>query len=254
MNLNVIIGEDCMFARQILILASDFHSILNHDGHRINYSNGITLGNHVWVATKATILKNSHIGSNSIIAAGAVVSNGIPSNSIAGGVPTKLIKENIDWIREIIVYRDKSFVDSTMSVNISETNQQICHLEHFPDINDLYFRGWAFIRDVDSCNSYILLELIDAYGKVTVLQAEVCLRYDVSDHYANQLYLQSGFICKVNQILDLIQVRLIVQNGNIVTSNVIFSNNKDKKEKDALLDLKESSIKRLQNYVKSIIK
>jgi Serine acetyltransferase len=38
------------------------------------------------------ILKNTKIGDNSIVAAGAVVSGNFPDNVIIGGVPAKIMK------------------------------------------------------------------------------------------------------------------------------------------------------------------
>jgi acetyltransferase-like isoleucine patch superfamily enzyme len=42
----------------------------------------------------ATILSGITIGENSLIGAGSVITKNIPSNSIAYGVPAKIIKEN----------------------------------------------------------------------------------------------------------------------------------------------------------------
>lgn len=82
-NNHVIIGEDCMFARKIQILASDFHSIIQlNTGRRKNISKGITIQNHVWVGYNVTILKNTYVYANSIIAAGTVLNGIVGANSI----------------------------------------------------------------------------------------------------------------------------------------------------------------------------
>lgn len=47
----------------------------------------------VWVGANVTILKGVTIGRGCVIAAGAVVTRSIPSYSIAGGVPAKVIKK-----------------------------------------------------------------------------------------------------------------------------------------------------------------
>lgn len=53
---------------------------------------GIKLGNNIWVGAKVTFLDGCSIGSNSVVAAGAVVSGDFPKNSIIGGIPEKVIK------------------------------------------------------------------------------------------------------------------------------------------------------------------
>lgn len=86
---SVHIGEDCMFSSNCTILASDFHSIIDLSvGIRKNISRGVRIDNHVWVGIGALILKNSHIKSNSIIGANAVVNGAVPPNSIyhCGGI------------------------------------------------------------------------------------------------------------------------------------------------------------------------
>ena len=63
---------------------------------RINLSEDVYFGDHIWIGQEALILKGTNVGSGSIIGARAVVSNKkIKSNSIAAGVPSKEIKRNI---------------------------------------------------------------------------------------------------------------------------------------------------------------
>jgi acetyltransferase-like isoleucine patch superfamily enzyme len=45
-----------------------------------------------WIGAGATILPGVTIGENAVVAAGAVVSRDVPDNSIAGGIPAKIIK------------------------------------------------------------------------------------------------------------------------------------------------------------------
>jgi len=53
---------------------------------------GISVGNNCWIGAKVTITDGVTIGNNCVIAAGAVVTKDIPSNSLAGGVPAKIIR------------------------------------------------------------------------------------------------------------------------------------------------------------------
>ncbi|KOY87017.1 acetyltransferase [bacterium 336/3] len=56
---------------------------------------GIKIGKNCWIGSKVTILDGVEIGDGCIIAAGAVVTQSFPSNSIIGGVPAKIIKNRI---------------------------------------------------------------------------------------------------------------------------------------------------------------
>lgn len=52
----------------------------------------IIIGNNVWIGDKVTVLGGVTIGDNVIIAANAVITKDIPSNSVAAGIPAKVIK------------------------------------------------------------------------------------------------------------------------------------------------------------------
>lgn len=45
-----------------------------------------------WIGAHATILAGVTIGENAVVAAGAVVTKDVPANSIAAGVPARVIK------------------------------------------------------------------------------------------------------------------------------------------------------------------
>lgn len=97
----ITIGEDCMLSAGIDIRTGDSHSILDAEtGKRINYAQDVTIGNHVWIGLNAVILKGVSIGNNAIISTNAVVTQPIPDHSIAAGVPAKVIKNNVTWLRE----------------------------------------------------------------------------------------------------------------------------------------------------------
>ena len=49
-------------------------------------------GDNVTVGAGATIIGPVHIGDNAVIGAGAVVLKDIPANSVAVGVPAKVVK------------------------------------------------------------------------------------------------------------------------------------------------------------------
>ena len=53
----------------------------------------VKLGERVWLGAGAMVCPGVTIGENTIIAAGAVVTKDIPANSIAAGIPAKVIRK-----------------------------------------------------------------------------------------------------------------------------------------------------------------
>lgn len=51
----------------------------------------IVIGENCWIGAKVTILAGVHIGDNCVIGAGSIVTKSIPRNSIAVGVPAKVV-------------------------------------------------------------------------------------------------------------------------------------------------------------------
>jgi acetyltransferase-like isoleucine patch superfamily enzyme len=87
---NVTIGKFVRIAPYTLILDSDFHDVHNHTGE--GKKGNIVIGDNVWIASRATILKGVTIGEGAVIAAGSVVTKDVPPYCVAAGVPAKVIK------------------------------------------------------------------------------------------------------------------------------------------------------------------
>ncbi len=52
----------------------------------------IYIKKNAWIGANATILPGVTIGENSVVAAGAVVTEDVPDNTVVGGIPAKIIK------------------------------------------------------------------------------------------------------------------------------------------------------------------
>lgn len=48
-----------------------------------------------WIGAGATILPGVTVGENAVVAAGAVVSKNVPDNTVVGGIPAKVIKQEL---------------------------------------------------------------------------------------------------------------------------------------------------------------
>jgi acetyltransferase-like isoleucine patch superfamily enzyme len=92
----VIIGNNCMFGPGVIILDNDSHntSIDPERRRRGEISDSpVIIGNNVWVGMRSIIMKGVHIGDNSIVAAGSIVTKNVPQSSLFGGNPATLIRK-----------------------------------------------------------------------------------------------------------------------------------------------------------------
>lgn len=97
----IVIGEDCMFSSSIVIRTGDSHSIVDANSQRINKSADVHIGAHCWVGHRAMIMKGTSIPFNTIIGLGAIVNKQFEQeNTIIAGIPARVIKENVNWMRE----------------------------------------------------------------------------------------------------------------------------------------------------------
>lgn len=114
---NVCIGEDCHITAINKIIIGDHVLIgkkvtISDNSHgktdelssfcippikrRLYFKGAVIIESGVWIGDKATILSGVKIGQNSIIGANSVVTKDIPENSIAVGVPAKIIKKTLN--------------------------------------------------------------------------------------------------------------------------------------------------------------
>jgi len=96
------IGKNVMIANGAVIMDYDGHPVFSfgQDKQKDTYAGNakpIKIEDNVWIGTRATILKGVTLGSGSIVAANSCVSFDVPSNSIVGGNPARVIKENHSW-------------------------------------------------------------------------------------------------------------------------------------------------------------
>ena len=89
---SVNIGNDARIGLNVCIMDSDFHNLDPvHRNSGSHIAKPVVIGKNVLIGNNVTILKGVRIGDNSIIASGAVVNINIPENSVAGGIPARVI-------------------------------------------------------------------------------------------------------------------------------------------------------------------
>ncbi len=91
---SISIGNQTKISTGVTIRDSDAHLII-HKGYI--QKSPILIGDHVWIGLNTTILKGVCIGDNSVVAAMSLVNKNVQSSSLYGGVPAKMIRDNIIW-------------------------------------------------------------------------------------------------------------------------------------------------------------
>ncbi len=102
---HVFINADCKFQDQGGISIGDRtfigHNVvlatLDHDldpeKRLLMHPAPIKIGKNVWIGSNAVITKGVTVGDNAVIAAGAVVTKDVPPDTVAGGVPARVIRQ-----------------------------------------------------------------------------------------------------------------------------------------------------------------
>jgi acetyltransferase-like isoleucine patch superfamily enzyme len=88
------ISENCIIGPRVILRTanhkfSEIEKIKRLQGHEVG---DIFIGKNVWIGANVVILPGVSIGENSVIGAGAVVTESIPKSSLAVGVPAKVKK------------------------------------------------------------------------------------------------------------------------------------------------------------------
>jgi len=86
------IGDNTLIGQNVTFIDSEAHGIHPKKRKEMGELGEIIIGKNVWIGNNVTILKNTSVGNNSIIAAGAVVTGNFGDNIIIGGIPARVIK------------------------------------------------------------------------------------------------------------------------------------------------------------------
>lgn len=86
-------GNDLDINANFTVLTHDFGSFVFRGYYKdfVNSSGKVKIGNNIVFGRDVTILKGVTIGDNCIIGAGSIVTKSIPANSVAAGVPARVI-------------------------------------------------------------------------------------------------------------------------------------------------------------------
>ena len=118
-------GRDCLLSWDILVMDTDEHPIFhgheterretrdtgtvsfpevprpasnNMENERLNPDKAIHVGDHVWIGCKCVLLKGVVVPSNTVVAAGTLLTSSITGeHQVIGGNPPTVLKHDIHW-------------------------------------------------------------------------------------------------------------------------------------------------------------
>ena len=96
---NVFFGCDCLVSYDTCIRTGDPHIIYDiNTRKRVNHSKSVYIGDHVWIGQDVKILKGTEIPADSVIAMNSCVTKKFDkTNTIIGGYPAKIIRQDVNW-------------------------------------------------------------------------------------------------------------------------------------------------------------
>tara|TARA_A100001035_G_scaffold252064_1_gene224328 strand:- start:10882 stop:11499 length:618 start_codon:yes stop_codon:yes gene_type:complete len=105
------IGDNCLFGSNVFITDNSHGSYSGFNQshpseipvNRLISTSSIIIEKNVWIGSNVVITKGVSIGKGSVVGSNSVVTKNIPANSIAAGIPAKVIKiyseEQKKWIQ-----------------------------------------------------------------------------------------------------------------------------------------------------------
>lgn len=127
------IGDNVRLASGVAFVTHDggMHTLRREwDGHEplptADIFGRIKVGNNVFIGVRSIIMPGVTIGDNVVIGAGSIVTRDIPSNSVACGVPARVI-------RSMEEYMEKAKRESVPTKGLSAEAKKVFLLKHFGD-------------------------------------------------------------------------------------------------------------------------
>lgn len=93
----IVIGDDVMFGPEVAIFGGGHNmSVVGTPASKVHWKRGdedlgVSIGNDVWVGTRAVLLRGVDVGRGVVVAAGSVVTKSVPDYAVIGGNPAKVL-------------------------------------------------------------------------------------------------------------------------------------------------------------------
>ena len=118
----VSLGENCLISSGVRFITHDGGvKVLSDLGYfgdeRMDLIAPVKVGNNVYIGVDAFIMPGVTIGDNCVIGAKAIVTKDIPDNSVAVGIPARVIRTIDEYYRNAV---DKGYLYPTAKMSVKE--------------------------------------------------------------------------------------------------------------------------------------
>ena len=126
------VGKNCLFSAGIHLITHDGGvKVLSDSGYfqgeRMDIIAPIVIGDNVYIGTGAYIMPGVTIGNNCVVGAASVVTKDIPSNTVAVGIPAKVIKTMDEYYKSSV---EKGCLYPTAKMSPEEKKQYFLNLKN----------------------------------------------------------------------------------------------------------------------------
>ncbi len=111
---HIYVGDNTMFGPNVTIVTAGHPILPELREKNYQYNIPVRIGKNCWLGAGVTVLPGVSIGDNAVIGAGSVVTKDIPSNTVAVGVPCRVLRE--------INEHDKQFYFKDRKIDPSDLN------------------------------------------------------------------------------------------------------------------------------------
>ena len=95
----IMIGEHCRFGPEVFVTASDYGLLPDQPiAYQERHERDVVIGDDVWLGARVFVGAGVTIGNGCVVSAGSVVTKSLPDNSVAVGIPARIVRRREDYV------------------------------------------------------------------------------------------------------------------------------------------------------------
>ena len=104
---HIYVGDKVMFGPNVTIATANHPIDPELRSRALQYNKDVYIGENVWIDAGVNVVPRVHIGKNSVIGAGSIVTKDIPENVVAVGNPCRVLREIFEHDKEYFYKKER---------------------------------------------------------------------------------------------------------------------------------------------------